>query len=510
MLLIASYVLLTLEGNDGQIRSGTTYVVLNVIESFVLVTGVALIFAATGTLNMAVLPERLAALPDGIRLGLNLLLLIAFGLKAAVFPLFSWLPDSYPAAPSPVSAVFAGLLTKVGVYAIVRTQTLLFPDTNRELLLIIAGLTMVIGVLGAIAQSDMKRILSFHIISQIGYMIMGVALGGVAAITATIFYMLHHIPVKTSLFLVEGIVERETGSSTLGSVSGSGSPVGAAGGAVPDPGVQPRRAAAVLRVPRQDRRGHRRTRAAVVVDRGCGPGGVADDPRVDAQDLDWRVLGRTGPDARRRRSRRDPAQASADVGRDDVGRDTHAADRPVRRAALPVLRACRDGRHRRRCLPVGGPAVNRLLPTAFVLIVWLALWGEVSVVNVASGMLVVAILALLFRPTPREHTLHPLALVRLLAVFVWRLLSSSATVVLTVLAPTPARLRSGVVGVALSHPSRLVATIVADAISLTPGTLTLEARYAGDEDGGGDATEGTPPVLYIHVLGLADADGDPR
>jgi multicomponent Na+:H+ antiporter subunit D len=220
VLLMASYVLLTLEGNDGQIRSGTTYVVLNVIESFVLVTGVALVFAATGTLNMAVLPERLAALPEGVQLGLNLLLLIAFGLKAAVFPLFSWLPDSYPAAPSPVSAVFAGLLTKIGVYAIVRTQTLLFPETNRTLLLWIAGLTMVIGVLGAIAQSDMKRILSFHIISQIGYMIMGVALGGVAAISATIFYMLHHIPVKTSLFLVEGIVERDTGSSTLERVSG--------------------------------------------------------------------------------------------------------------------------------------------------------------------------------------------------------------------------------------------------------------------------------------------------
>ena len=220
VLLIASYVLLTLEGTDGQIRSGTTYVVLNVIESFVLVTGVALIFAATGTLNMAMLPERLAELPDGIRLGLNLLLLIAFGLKAAVFPLYSWLPDSYPAAPSPVSAVFAGLLTKIGVYAIIRTQTLLFPDTNRELLLVIAGLTMVVGVVGAIAQSDMKRILSFHIVSQIGYMIMGVALGGVAAISATIFYMVHHIPVKTSLFLVEGIVEKEAGTSSLSKVSG--------------------------------------------------------------------------------------------------------------------------------------------------------------------------------------------------------------------------------------------------------------------------------------------------
>lgn len=220
VLLMASYVLLTLEGNDGQIRAGTTYVVLNVIESFVLVTGVALIFAATGTLNMAVLPERLAALPEGVQLGLNLLLLIAFGLKAAVFPLFSWLPDSYPAAPSPVSAVFAGLLTKIGVYAIVRTQTLLFPETNRTLLLWIAGLTMVIGVLGAIAQSDMKRVLSFNIISGIGYMVMGVALGGVAAISAVIFTILHHIPGMTALFLSEGIVERETNDSSLDKLSG--------------------------------------------------------------------------------------------------------------------------------------------------------------------------------------------------------------------------------------------------------------------------------------------------
>lgn len=220
ILLMSSYVLITLEGADDQIRSGTTYIVLNVLESIVLVMGVALVFAATGTLSMAELPERLAALPLGVRTGLNLLLLVAFGLKAAVFPLFSWLPDSYPAAPSPVTAVFAGLLTKVGVYAIVRTETMLFPGSLRPLLLTIAGLTMIIGVLGAIAQSDMKRILSFHIVSQIGYMIMGVALGGVAAIAATIFFILHQIPIKTSLFLVEGIVESETGNSTLGKVSG--------------------------------------------------------------------------------------------------------------------------------------------------------------------------------------------------------------------------------------------------------------------------------------------------
>ncbi len=220
ILLMASYVLLTLEGNDDQIRSGTTYVVLNVVESLVLVTGVALVFATTGTLSMAELPDRLAALPDGVALGLSLLLLIAFGLKAAVFPLFSWLPDSYPAAPSPVSAVFAGLLTKVGVYAILRTQTQWFPDTNRTLLLVVAAATMVVGVLGAIAQADIKRILSFHIVSQIGYMIAGIALGGVAAVAAVVFYVVHHIPVKTSLFLVDGVVEQDEGTSQLDRLSG--------------------------------------------------------------------------------------------------------------------------------------------------------------------------------------------------------------------------------------------------------------------------------------------------
>lgn len=220
ILLMASYVLLTLEGTNAQIRSGTTYVVLNVIESMVLVVTVGLIFAATGTVNMAELPERLAALPDGVRMGLQLLLLLAFGIKAAVFPLFFWLPDSYPTAPSSVSAVFAGLLTKVGVYCLIRVQTLLFPGQLDGLVMVIGALTMLIGVIGAVSHTDMKRILSFHIISQIGYMVFGLGVGGPAAIAATIFYLIHHIPVKTSLFLVEGIIERDSGTSSLDSVSG--------------------------------------------------------------------------------------------------------------------------------------------------------------------------------------------------------------------------------------------------------------------------------------------------
>jgi multicomponent Na+:H+ antiporter subunit D len=220
LMLIASYVLLTLDGDDDQIRAGTTYVVLNVIESMVLLTAVGLIFAATGTVNMAELPERLAALPDGVRTGLNLLLLVAFGIKAAVFPLYFWLPDAYPTAPSSVTAVFAGLLTKVGAYGILRTETLLFPGAQSNLLLVVAVLTMVVGVIGAVSHAHMKRILSFHIVSQIGYVVMGIGIGGEAAIAATIFFLLHQIPAKTALFLVEGLVERETGASAFDQVGG--------------------------------------------------------------------------------------------------------------------------------------------------------------------------------------------------------------------------------------------------------------------------------------------------
>ena len=220
LMLLASYVLLTLEGTDKQIRSGVTYVVLNVLESTILLLGIGLIFAAAGTVHMAELPARLSELPDGVRMGLNLLLLVAFGIKAAVFPLYFWLPDAYPAAPSSMTAVFAGLLTKVGVYAIIRTETLLFPGGQSTLLLVIAGFTMIIGVLGAISHSHMKRVLSFHTVSQIGYIILGVGIGSQLGLAATVFYLLLYIPVKTSLFLIEGIIERETGTSAFGDIDG--------------------------------------------------------------------------------------------------------------------------------------------------------------------------------------------------------------------------------------------------------------------------------------------------
>lgn len=220
--LMASYVLITLGGRPDQIRSGMTYIVISLIASSLFLVALAFVYAATGTVNLADLGVKIAELPDGIRSGLAVLLLVVFGIKAAIFPLFFWLPDSYPTAPTPVTAVFAGLLTKVGVYAIIRSQTLLFPaDTQPgNLLLVIAALTMVVGVFGAITQNDMKRILSFHIVSQIGYMIMGLGLFTLAGLAGAVFYIIHHIVVKTTLFLVTGLVEERAGTGQLAKLSG--------------------------------------------------------------------------------------------------------------------------------------------------------------------------------------------------------------------------------------------------------------------------------------------------
>jgi multicomponent Na+:H+ antiporter subunit D len=222
IMLSASYVLITLGGSRNQVRAGMTYVVINLLASTLLVTTIGLIYAATGTVNMADLVARLGDLPTGVQSALGILLLVTFGIKAAIFPLFFWLPDSYPTAPMAVTAVFAGLLTKVGVYAIIRTQTLLFGGDvfPQNLLLVIAGLTMVIGVFGAVAQSDVKRILSFHIVSQIGYMVFGLAVYTVAGLAGAILFVVHQIPVKTALFLVGGMVEEVTGTGALHRLGG--------------------------------------------------------------------------------------------------------------------------------------------------------------------------------------------------------------------------------------------------------------------------------------------------
>ena len=222
MMLVASYVLLTLGGRPDQVRAGMSYVVISLVASTFFVTALAVIYAATGTVNMAQLSQRMPDLPIGVSTGFSLLLILVFGIKAGLFPLFFWLPDSYPTASGAITAVFAGLLTKVGVYAIIRTQTLIFPPDAQQgtVLLVLAGLTMLVGVLGALAQDDLRRMLSFHIVSHIGYMIFGLALFTLAGIAGAVFYVVHHIVVKTGLFLVAGLVERRSGSDRLSRIGG--------------------------------------------------------------------------------------------------------------------------------------------------------------------------------------------------------------------------------------------------------------------------------------------------
>ncbi|MET0702064.1 MAG: Na+/H+ antiporter subunit D, partial [Mycobacterium sp.] len=213
VLLSASFVLLTIGASADRVRAGISYVMVSMVSSLVFLFGIALIYAATGTLNMAEIAVRLDDVSAGTRSALFAVLLVGFGIKAAVFPLSAWLPDSYPTAPAPVTAVFAGLLTKVGVYAIIRAHTLLFPTGGLDPVLLVAALlTMVVGILGAIAQSDIKRLLSFTLVSHIGYMVFGIALANQLGMSGAIYYVAHHIIVQTTLFLVVGLIERQAGA----------------------------------------------------------------------------------------------------------------------------------------------------------------------------------------------------------------------------------------------------------------------------------------------------------
>lgn len=221
ILLAASFVLLTIGASEDRVRAGISYVLVSMVSSLIFLIGLALVYAATGTLNMAELATRLDHVSTGTRTAMFAVLLVAFGIKAAVFPLSTWLPDSYPTAPAPVTAVFAGLLTKVGVYAIIRAHSLLFPGGQLDNVLLVAGLlTMIIGILGAIAQSDIKRLLSFTLVSHIGYMVFGVALANHLGMAGAIYYVAHHILVQTTLFLVVGLIERQAGASTLQRLGG--------------------------------------------------------------------------------------------------------------------------------------------------------------------------------------------------------------------------------------------------------------------------------------------------
>lgn len=234
VMLIGSYGMMMVGATKVQVRQTMKYIAINAVGSTLFVAGVGLIYATVGTLNMAELARRTAEL-SGQQAAMvttaSMVLLVVFAMKSAAFPLFFWLPDSYPIVPEGVNGYYAGLLTKVGVYSLLRIFVMVLQQPGAELatnvLLVLSGFTMLLGVLGAMCQWNIRKILSWHIISQVGYMVMGIGMAGSVdpavvklAIAGTLFYVVHHIVVKSCLFLVGGIVERVSGTQKLKQMGG--------------------------------------------------------------------------------------------------------------------------------------------------------------------------------------------------------------------------------------------------------------------------------------------------
>ncbi len=219
VLLIASFVLIVLGGNRDQLDGAVKYVTMNLLGSVIFLSAVGLIYGKTGTLNMADLAQRMPDISNTPLIQASGgMLIVAFGIKAGLFPLFSWLPASYHTPPHAVTTLFSALLTKVGIYALIRITTLVFASEQgyfQPLLLVVAALTMVTGVLGAVAQYDLRRLLSFHIVSQIGYLLFGLALFTPFGLAAALFFMVHVMAAKAALFVVSAIVYYLRGTSDL-------------------------------------------------------------------------------------------------------------------------------------------------------------------------------------------------------------------------------------------------------------------------------------------------------
>ncbi|MBA4251586.1 MAG: Na+/H+ antiporter subunit D [Chlorobiaceae bacterium] len=224
VMLMSSFVLIALGGTKPQIEGAIKYVTLNLLSSAFFLTGCGILYGVAGTLNLADLSIKLAELNNpGLVTVIGMLFLVSFGIKAGIFPLFFWLPASYHTPPAAVSAIFGGMMTKVGVYSLIRVYTLLFNHDigyTHTIILVLASFTMVTGVLGAFAQTEFRRILSFHIVSQIGYMILGLAIFTPLSIAGTIFYIAHNIFAKTNLFFISGVVRSISGSYSLKKLGG--------------------------------------------------------------------------------------------------------------------------------------------------------------------------------------------------------------------------------------------------------------------------------------------------
>ena len=224
VLLMSSYLLIVLGGEKKQLRESIKYILVNVVSSALFVIAVAYLYSVVGTLSMADISVKIAEIGQpGIVTTLAVLFLMVFGLKAAVFPLYFWLPSSYAAAPIPVLALFGALLTKVGIYAITRTYTLFFVHDlsfTHQLLMVLAILTIVFGCIGALATFNAKQIIIYNIVIAVGVILFGVAQMNETALEGALFYLVHDMIIKAALFMLVGILIYVTGTANLRKMGG--------------------------------------------------------------------------------------------------------------------------------------------------------------------------------------------------------------------------------------------------------------------------------------------------
>ncbi|WLD92158.1 Na+/H+ antiporter subunit D [Alkalihalobacillus sp. AL-G] len=224
VLLMASYGMIVLGGTKQQLRESIKYVLLNLFSSILFVITVSFLYSVTGTINMAQLSERVGQInQDGILTTIAIMFFVVFATKGALFPLYFWMPHAYIKPPAVISALFGALLTKVGVYSILRVFTLIFIgniDYTHTLFIFLAGLTLIFGVLGALSTNNIKLIIAYNIIPAIGFMIMGIGVYTDLSIAGTVYYLVHDMIIKAALFLIVGAVAIVAGTSDLRKISG--------------------------------------------------------------------------------------------------------------------------------------------------------------------------------------------------------------------------------------------------------------------------------------------------
>ncbi|WP_343566006.1 proton-conducting transporter membrane subunit [Sphingobacterium sp.] len=223
VIIISSFVLMTLGGRKSQLEGAVKYMAMNILASTFFLTGIGILYGISGSLNMADLALRIPKIQNQALVEITAtFFLIGFGIKSAVFPLYFWLPSSYHTPPSAVAATFGGLLTKVGIYALFRVFSLLFIPNHfaKELLVVLAILTILTGAFGALIKTNVRRLFSYLIVCHIGFMIGGLGLYSKWALLGAIFYLIHDIMVKTNLFLVAGVIRQLRGTMDMNKLGG--------------------------------------------------------------------------------------------------------------------------------------------------------------------------------------------------------------------------------------------------------------------------------------------------